>query len=138
VPAQVFFSSDVGNPDTASKFYCDIQMLTTTMSQPDPREFMRRFLSTEAAAKDNKWQGRNVTRWKNAEFDAAYEESEHETDPVKRAALYIKMNDLVVRNVATVPVVARPAVAAVTNRLHVRLSGWDSYLGDFHNWYADA
>jgi hypothetical protein len=34
--------------------------------------------------------------------------------------------------------VARPAVAAVTNRLHVRLSGWDSYLADFHNWYADA
>jgi peptide/nickel transport system substrate-binding protein len=138
VPAQVFFSSDIGNPDTASKFYCDIQMLTTTMSQPDPREFMRRFLSTEAAAKDNKWQGRNVTRWKNAEFDAAYDESEHETDPVKRAALYIKMNDLVVQNIVTIPVVARPAVAAVTNRLHVRLSGWDSYLADFHNWYADA
>jgi peptide/nickel transport system substrate-binding protein len=138
VPAQVFFSSDIGNPDTASKFYCDIQMLTTTMSQPDPREFMRRFLSTEAAAKDNKWQGRNVTRWKNAEFDAAYDESDHETDPVKRAALYIKMNDLVVQNIVTIPVVARPAVAAVTNRLRVRLSGWDSYLGDFHNWYADA
>ena len=138
VPAQVFFSSDIGNPDTASKFYCDMQMLTTTMSQPDPREFMRRFLSTEAAAKDNKWQGRNVTRWKNAEFDAAYEESEHETDPVKRAALYIKMNDLVIQNIVTIPVVARPAVATVTNRLHVRLSGWDSYLGDFHNWYADA
>jgi len=138
VPAQVFFSSDIGNPDTASKFYCDIQMLTTTMSQPDPREFMRRFLSTEAAAKDNKWQGRNVTRWKNAEFDAAYDESDHETDPVKRAALYIKMNDLVVQNIVTIPVVARPAVAAVTNRLHVRLSGWDSYLADFHNWYADA
>jgi peptide/nickel transport system substrate-binding protein len=138
VPAQVFFSSDIGNPDTASKFYCDIQMLTTTMSQPDPREFMRRFLSTEAAAKDNKWQGRNVTRWKNAEFDTAYDESEHETDPVKRAALYIKMNDLVVQNIVTIPVVVRPAVAAVTNRLHVRLSGWDSYLADFHNWYADA
>ena len=138
VPAQVFFSSDVGNPDTASKFYSDIQMLTTTMNQPDPREFMRRFLSAEAAAKDNKWQGRNATRWKNAEFDALYEESEHATDPVKRAALYIQMNDLVVKSVVTIPVVARPAVAAVTNRLQVRLSGWDSYLGDYHNWYATA
>ena len=138
VPASVFFSSDIGNPDTASKFYCDIQMLTTTMSQPDPREFMRRFLSTEAATKDNKWQGRNVTRWKNAEFDSLYDDSEHETDPVKRAALYIQMNDLVVKNIVTIPVVARPAVAAVGNRLHVWLSAWDSYLGHFHNWYADA
>jgi peptide/nickel transport system substrate-binding protein len=138
VPASVFFSSDMGNPDTASKFYCDIQMLTTTMNQPDPGEFMRRFLSTEAASKANKWQGRNITRWKNADFDALYEASTHEADPVKRAALFIAMNDLVIKNVVTIPVVYRPSVAAVSNRLHVLLSGWDSYIWNLHNWYADA
>ena len=36
VTASVFFSSDVANPDTYTKFYCDLQMYTTTMSQPDP------------------------------------------------------------------------------------------------------
>ena len=36
VTASVFFSSDVANPDTYSKFWCDIQMYTTTMTQPDP------------------------------------------------------------------------------------------------------
>ena len=36
VTASVFFSSDVANPDTYTKFYCDIQMYTTTMTQPDP------------------------------------------------------------------------------------------------------
>ena len=45
VPASVFFSSDVGNPDTYAKFYTDIQMFTTTMNQPDPGEFMRQYLS---------------------------------------------------------------------------------------------
>ena len=30
VTASVFFSSDVANPDTYPKFYCDIQMYTTT------------------------------------------------------------------------------------------------------------
>jgi peptide/nickel transport system substrate-binding protein len=138
VPAQVFFSSDLGNPDTVSKFYADIQMVTTAMSQPDPREFMRSFLSFEASSKANKWQGRNSTRWKNAEFDALYEASEHEIDPVKRAALYIQMNDLVTKNVVTMPVVYRPGAAAVSNKLHVRLSGWDSYLGSFFDWYADV
>jgi peptide/nickel transport system substrate-binding protein len=138
VPASVFFSSDVGNPDTASKFYADIQMLTTQMSQPDPRDFMRRFLSSEMTSKANKWQGRNVTRWRNDAFDALYAASDHETDPVKRAALFIQMNDLVIKHVVTIPVVYRPGVAAVSNRLHVRLSGWDSYLGTFHDWYADA
>jgi len=138
VPASVFFSSDVGNPDTYTKFYADMQMFTTTMTQPDPGDFMRQFLSSEVASKDNKWQGRNITRWKNADYDAAYETAGHETDPVKRAALFIKMNDLVIKNIVVIPVVYRPSVAAVASKLHVRLSGWDSYIGDLHNWYADA
>src|SRR4026209_1556661 len=65
VTASVFFSSDVANPDTYTKFYCDIQMYTTTMSQPDPEVFMVQFASYEAATKENKWQGRNITRWQN-------------------------------------------------------------------------
>jgi peptide/nickel transport system substrate-binding protein len=138
VPASVFFSSDVGNPDTYTKFYTDIQMFTTTMTQPDPGDFMRQFLSAEAASKDNKWQGRNITRWKNADYDALYDASTHEIDPIKRAALFIQMNDLVIKNVVVIPVVYRPSVAAVSSKLHVRLSGWDSYIGDLHNWYADA
>jgi peptide/nickel transport system substrate-binding protein len=138
VPASVYFSSDVGNPDTYAKFYTDIQMFTTTMTQPDPRDFMRQFLSSEVASKSNKWQGRNITRWRNADYDALYDASEHETDPVKRAALFIKMNDLVIKNVVVIPVVYRPSVAAVANRLHVLLSGWDSYIWNLQDWYTDA
>ncbi len=138
VPPSVYFSSDVGNPDTYAKFYTDIQMFTTTMAQPDPRDFMRQFLSSEVASKSNKWQGRNITRWRNAEYDALYDASEHETDPVKRAALFIKMNDLVIKNVVVIPVVYRPSVAAVAAKLHVLLSGWDSYIWNLHDWYADA
>ena len=138
VPASVYFSSDVGNPDTYTKFYTDIQMYTTTMTQPDPRDFMRQFLSSEIAAKDNKWQGRNIVRYRNPAYDALYEASEHETDPVKRAALFIKMNDTVIKDVAIVPVVYRPSVAAVSSKLHVLLSGWDSYIWNFYDWYADA
>jgi peptide/nickel transport system substrate-binding protein len=138
VPASVYFSSDVGNPDTASKFYCDLEMVTTTMTQPDPGEFMRRFLGSEAATKDNKWQGRNPMRWRNEEFDALFHAAEHETDPVKRAAMFIRMNDLVVNDVAVIPIIHRPAVAAVANRLRVSLSGWDSYLWNYQDWYADS
>ena len=48
------------------------------------------------------------------------------------------MNDTVIKAVAIIPGVYRPSVAAVSNKLHVVLSGWDSYIGDLHNWYADA
>jgi len=138
VPASVYFSSDVGNPDTYAKFYTDLQMFTTTMTQPDPGDFMRQFLSSEVASKDNKWQGRNITRWRSDEYDALYHASEHETDPVKRAALFIQMNDLVIKNIVVIPVVYRPSVAAVSSKLHVLLSGWDSYIWNLYDWYADA
>ncbi len=78
VTASVFFSSDVANPDTYSHFYSDLQMFTTTMTQPDPGVFMRQFMSSEVASKANKWQGRNITRWQNADYDKLHDESDHQ------------------------------------------------------------
>ena len=138
VTASVYFSSDIANPDTYTKFYTDIQMYTTTMTQPDPELFMNQFTSWEVASKDNKWQGRNITRWKSEEYDKLYRAAEAELDPIKRAALFIKMNDLVIRNVVVIPVVFRPRVAAVSNRMHVEQSGWDSDFWNLANWYRET
>ena len=138
VTASVFFSSDVANLDTYPHFVCDLQMYTTTMTQPDPGVFMRQFLSSEVASKANKFQGRNITRWQNAEYDKLFQASENELDPVKRAALFIAMNDLVIKNVVVIPVVARPSVAAVANNLHAPLSGWDNNIFALQDWYRDA
>ncbi len=138
VTASVFFSSDVANPDTYSHFYTDIQMYTTTMTQPDPELFMNQFTSWEIASKDNKWQGRNITRWKNEEYDKLYRQAESELDPVKRAAMFVKMNEMVIQNIVVIPVVFRPRVAAVSSRLHVEQSGWDSDFWNLQNWYKEA
>jgi peptide/nickel transport system substrate-binding protein len=138
VTASVYFSSDVGNPDTYTHFYTDIQMYTTTMTQPDPELFMNQFTSWEAASKANKWQGRNITRWKNEEYDKLYHAAETELDPVKRAALFIKMNELVIANVVVIPVVFRPRVAAVGNKMRVEQSGWDSDFWNLENWHREA
>jgi peptide/nickel transport system substrate-binding protein len=138
VTASVFFSSDVANPDTYPHFYADIQMFTTTMTQPDPELFMRQFLTEEVASKDNKWQGRNITRWRSEEFDKLFKASESELDPVKRAAMFIKMNEMVIQNVVVIPVVFRPRVAAVSNALRVEQSGWDSDFWNLQNWFKEA
>jgi peptide/nickel transport system substrate-binding protein len=70
VTPSVYFSSDAANPDTARKFYADIQMLTTGVgAPPDPEGLMRQFLSSEIAAKENKWQRGNATRWHNEAYD---------------------------------------------------------------------
>ena len=138
VTSSVYFSSDVANPDTYAKFYADLQMFTTTMGEPDPGIFMRQFNSWEAASKENKWQGRNITRWRNEEYDRTYRAAESELDPVKRAALFIKMNDLVVGDPVVIPVVYRPRVSAISRQLRVRLSGWDNDLWDLKNWYREG
>jgi peptide/nickel transport system substrate-binding protein len=138
VTASVYFSSDPANLDTYPHFITDLQMYTTTMTQPDPELFMNQFTSWEISSKDNKWQGRNITRWKSEEYDKLYRAAESELDPVKRAAMFVKMNEMVIANVVVIPVVFRPRVAAVSNALHVEQSGWDSDFWNLQSWYKEA
>ena len=139
VVASVYFSSDVANPDTYGHSYADLQMYNTTMGSPDPAYFMNQFTSWEVASKDNKWQGRNITRWRNEEYDRAYRAADVELDPVKRAALFVKMNDLVIQNVVVIPVLWRNGVSASAARLRgMDLSGWDLTLWHLAYWYKQA
>ena len=138
VTASVYFSSDVANPDTSRKFYSDLQMYTPNMLRPDPVGYMRQFVSWEIASKENKWQGDNVTRWRNDAYDKAYHTAESELDPVKRAALFITMNDMVVKDGVVIPVVYRPQVSAISHRLRATLSGWDNAFWNLTDWYREA
>jgi peptide/nickel transport system substrate-binding protein len=139
ITASVYFSSDVANPDTARKFYADLQMFTTgTPSVPDPERFMQQFVSWEVASKDNKWQGMNSTRWRNEEYDKNFLNAQSELDPVKRAALFIKMNDLVVNEIAVTPVLNRRWVAVMSNKLKATLSGWDNDFWNLKDWHREA
>lgn len=138
VVASVFFSSDAANPDTYTHFYCDAQMYNTTMTQPDPQFFMNQHVSWQVATKENKWQGRNIARWQNQEYDDVYKQAEHELDPVKRAAMFIKLNELVVAANYILPVVRRPKVQAVRNNLVAHLAGWDNDLYQLASWYREA
>ena len=138
VTASVYFSSDVANPDTTRKFYSDLQMYTPNMLRPDPAAYMRQFVSWDIASKENKWQGTNATRWRNDEYDTLYRSAESELDPVKRAALFIAMNDMVVSDGVVIPVVYRPQVTALSHKLRATLSGWDNSFWNLKDWYREG
>ena len=138
VTASVFFSSDVANPDTYGKFWCDMQMYTTTMTQPDAEQFMDQYTSAEVSSKANKWQGRNITRWTSAEYDKLFKDAQNELDPVKRATMYIRMNDLVCNDHAVIPVVWRPRASGTNLKLSAPLSGWDNDLWKLQDWYRET
>ena len=100
---------------------------------------MDQFTSWEVASKENKWLGRNPTRWRNEEYDRLWKAAEAEMDPVKRAALFIKMNDLLIQNVVVIPVLWRARVAAVSSKLrNTEQSPWESDFWNHANWYREA
>jgi peptide/nickel transport system substrate-binding protein len=139
VAASVFFASDPANWDTYPHFAADLQMYTTTMTHPDPQRLMDQFTSWEVASKENKWLGRNPTRWRNEEYDRLWKAAATEMDPVKRAATFIKMNDLLIQNVVVIPVIWRAKVSALSNRLKdTDISAWDSDFATLATWYREA
>lgn len=137
VPASIYFSSDVGNPDTYSKFYSDVEMYTTTMLQPDPEIFLRLFLSNEVASKDNKWQGRNINRWQDSDYDALYAAAQKELDATKRAAMFVKLNDMAVSTYC-LPLLWRATASAAQIKLRTVESGWDTILSGLSEWYRET
>ena len=134
----MFFGSDVANPDTYQKFWADMQMFTTTMGQPDPQVFMEQFTTDQISQKANKWSSRNLVRWSNAEYDATFAAAQIEFDPVKRAAMFIKMNDLVVNDFHVIPLFARPRPRASVLKLNAPLSAWDNDTWALGFWSRDA
>jgi peptide/nickel transport system substrate-binding protein len=138
VVASVFFSSDVANPDTYAKFYADIEMFQIPLSQPDPSQYMRRYHSRYVATKENKWQGQNFPRYVNKDYDAAIDAAESETDPLKRADLYIKCNDIMWQDTVFIPVMHRLKVEAAANSLRPVISGWANETDNLHDWYREA
>jgi peptide/nickel transport system substrate-binding protein len=106
---------------------------------PEPQRFMDPFVSWEIATKANNWSGRNNTRWRNEEYDRAWKAAEQEMDPVKRAALFIRMNDLLTQHNVIVPITWRSNISAVSNRLrNTDICGWDSSFWNLTHWYREA
>jgi len=52
--------------------------------------------------------------------------------------LFIRMNDLACNDHAVIPIVNRPKVEALSNKLHAPGSGWDNDLWNLKDWYRDA
>jgi peptide/nickel transport system substrate-binding protein len=138
VPASVYYSSDPANPDNISHFYADMQMQGFSYGI-DPQPLMRVFVSWWIPQKANNWAGRNVVRWANAKYDWLWREATTELDPVKRAALFIRMNDLVIEDVVTIPVVLLHEITDVSHTLRgMALSPLDSALWNLAYWYRET
>jgi hypothetical protein len=64
--------------------------------------------------------------------------AEAELNPVKRAALYVQMNDMVLSRRVVTPIVYRPGVSTAMNNLRASPKAWDSSFWDLQNWRMTA
>ena len=100
---------------------------------------MDRFVSSEIAQKANNWAGRNVVRWANAAYDRLWRQAATELDPMKRAALFIRMNDLVIEDVVVIPLSSHPWVSAVSHSLRgLEVGPWDAETWNLAYWYRET
>jgi peptide/nickel transport system substrate-binding protein len=112
VDAGVFFSSDPANPDTLYHFYADVLILSSSPDSGFPVQYMGRFYTGKDqdrnwAQKSNNWAGRNFMKWKNEEYDKLYDQVLVEPNLDKAATMWQQMNDLVIKNFISVPLVDR-------------------------------
>lgn len=135
IDPSIMFSGEPGNTDTVARFYADLQMFTTGNVSPDPQIYMKIYTCKERATAENNWSGQNYARYCNPEYDKLWEQAAKELDPQKRTQLFVKMNDLLINDVAVIPIVHRAEVVAASNQLTgLNLTPWDRTTWNIAEW----
>ncbi|HEU0163778.1 MAG TPA: peptide ABC transporter substrate-binding protein, partial [Thermomicrobiales bacterium] len=93
------------------------------------------------AQQSNQWSGQNYTRWQDADYDAAWEQAQTETDAETLAQLFIKMNDLVITNNVIVPLVRVATINGFSRKLNldnVALAAFSYDTWNIANWRTNS
>ena len=138
VDAAVFFDGSPGNEQNINHFYNDLQMYTNNATTPIPTAYMVSWYAgpdgVNIAQKSNQWNGQNNGRFQNAEYDKLFEQVRKETDIEKAAEMFIKLNDIVINEIAVVPLVNRSQdTYAISNTLHDENVAFGPFTYDYWN-----
>lgn len=136
IDASVFFGSDPGNTDTYQKFFADVQMFAGSFDGTDPEAYMGSWRCSQIPSLANQWQGSNISRYCNPDYDALSAELQRTGGIEARAQLARAMNDKLIQEFILLPLVDRGRVSAHANSLGgVILNTWDSELWNAADWF---
>ncbi len=136
INGSVFFGGDPGSPDTFQKFYADVEMYANTFNGTDPQSYFDNGLCDKAPTPASQWQGENISRFCDEEYDALHEELSQTADAEKRIEIGQKLNTIVFEKGGMIPIVHRGRLSGVSNTLGgVDLNVWDSELWNAADWY---
>lgn len=136
INASVFFGGDPGSPDTFQKFYADVEMYANTFNGTDPQSYFGNGLCDKAPTPASQWQGENISRFCDEEFDALHAELSGTADMAKRVEIGQKLNTIIFEKGGMIPLVHRGRLSAHANTLGgVDLNVWDSELWNIADWH---
>ncbi|MCC0076655.1 MAG: peptide ABC transporter substrate-binding protein [Rhodobacter sp.] len=136
VNASVFFGGDPGSPDTFQKFYADVEMYANNFTGTDPENYLGAWRCDHEPRPATQWQGENINRFCDPAYDALHLQLAQTADINERGRIGRELNDILVQNFVTVPLVDRGRVDAHANSLGgVLLNVWDSGLWNIADWY---
>ena len=134
-PASTFFTNT--SPDGANHFFGDLEMYTNSGDPDNTSYLFSGWACSEASAKANNWNKGNYGRYCNQDFDNVIKQLRTETDPAKRDALFVQANDILVKDVAIIPLIVRvaPTADGYSKTLKgINVSVWDSVLWNIADW----
>jgi peptide/nickel transport system substrate-binding protein len=146
VDAGIFFDSAAGNDQNYTHFYTDLEMYTSSPGFSFPTDYMVSYYAgpdgSNIAQKSNDWNGQNLVRYNNPDYDALYDEVVATTDTERAAELFIAMNDIVIEDAVVIPLVQRATDKyGIINTLrdeNVALGAFESNYWNVQNWNRKA
>ncbi|MDN5787456.1 peptide ABC transporter substrate-binding protein [Pseudorhodobacter sp.] len=137
VSGSVFFGSDPGSPDTFPRFYADVEMYANNFPGTDPAAYLGAYTCDKAPRPETQWQGENINRFCDPEYDKLIDKLGETGDIAERAKIAIRLNEMLTKDTYTiVPLVDRGTVAAHSNTLGgVILNSWDTSIWNVADWY---
>ncbi|RVV96934.1 peptide ABC transporter substrate-binding protein [Mesobaculum littorinae] len=140
VDSSVFFGGDPGSPDTFQKFYADAEMYANNFDGTDPQAYLSMYRCDNEPRPETQWQGENINRFCDEEYDALLDELSQTADLEERGRIAKELNTILTADTYTiVPLVDRGRVSARAMDLGgVELNTWDSELWNAADWYRIA
>jgi peptide/nickel transport system substrate-binding protein len=135
VDSSIFLGPIGESTNTRRQFYADLEEFAFSNKSPDPGAYMQAWTCDQIAQKANNWSLSNWARYCNPAYDALYLQSTTETDPIKRQQLFIQMNDLLIEDVALIPMVDLAMVTAINSDLQgLDMTPWDVEVWNIMDW----
>jgi len=136
IDSSIFLGPPKDTTDTRRQFYADFEEFAFSNKSPDPTAYMAGWVCDQAAQKENDWSLPNWSRYCNPEFDALFHQAAAELDPEKRTELFVRMNELLIQDVAVIPLVNTTQPMAISVDLKgYEATPWDVEVWKIADWY---